>query len=314
MTKSHSGKSVRVAAGSSDPVSLSLREARTISLRSQGLADKTAPFGSGKLAVLAAIEHLGYVQVDTVSVIQRAHHHVIWSRVPDYQPEMLHELQSPDAAVFEYWNHASSYLPTKDYRFSLPLMRKHRSELHWFDDTPELRASMRRMLSLVRKRGPLMISDVESKARVQQWGEESVGKIERRALHELWMQGEIMIRSRRGFQKVFDLSNRVLPSNTALNFPGKRESAEFHVRRALRALGVARTQELHYRRDADRADLVKNGLSSRIKSGEVVECRVNEFPKVAVFVLTEALDLTWPLREKAMRFLSPFDTLTIQRK
>ncbi len=173
---------------------------------------------------------------------------------------------------------------------------------------------MRRMLSLVRKRGPLMISDVESKARVQQWGEESVGKIERRALHELWMQGEIMIRSRRGFQKVFDLSNRVLPSNTALNFPGKRESAEFHVRRALRALGVARTQELHYLQDADRADLVKNGLSSLIKSGEVVECRVNEFPKVAVFVLKEALDLTWPLRENVMRFLSPFDNLTIQRK
>jgi uncharacterized protein len=314
MTQSPPGKSVRVAAGSSDPVSVSLAEARAISLRSQGLADETAPFGSGKSAVLAAIEHLGYVQVDTVSVIQRAHHHVIWSRVPDYQPEMLHELQSPDAAVFEYWNHASSYLPTKDYRFSLPLMRSHRSELHWFDDTPELRASMRRMRSLIRKRGPLMISDVESKARVQQWGEQSLGKIERRALHELWMQGEIMIRSRKGFQKVFDLSHRVLPARTELDFPGKRESAEFHVRRALRALGVARIQELHYLQDADRADLVKNGLSGLIKSGEVLECRVDEFPNVAVFVLKEALDLAGPLKESVMRFLSPFDNLTIQRK
>jgi len=314
MTKAHSGKPVRVAAKLSSAISLSLAEARAISLRSQGLADKGAPFGSGKSAVLAAIEHLGYVQVDAVSVIQRAHHHVLWSRVPDYQPEMLHELQSPDAAVFEYWNHATSYLPTRDYRFSLPLMRKHRGELHWSDDSAELRASMRRMLGLIRRNGPLMVSDVESRGKIPQWTEEALGKIERRALHELWMRGEIMIRSRKGVQKVFDLANRVLPAKTELDLPTRRESAEFHVRRALRALGVARTQELHYLQDADQAGLVQAGLSSLLKSGEVVECRVAAFPNVPVYALEEALDLARPLKERSMRFLSPFDNLTIQRK
>jgi len=61
----------------SHPASLSLAEARAISLRSQGLAEDPAPFGSGKAAVLAAIQHLGYVQVDPINVIQRAHHHVL---------------------------------------------------------------------------------------------------------------------------------------------------------------------------------------------------------------------------------------------
>ena len=165
------------------PLSLSLAQARAISLRSQGLADDSAPFGLGKEGVLAAIRHLGYVQVDPINVIERAHHHVLWSRVPDYQPEMLHELQSPDVSVFEYWNHATSYLPTSDFRFSLPLMRKHRAQLHWSNDSAELRASMRRMLGLIGRNGPLMISDVESKGKIPEWTEESFGKICRAGSH-----------------------------------------------------------------------------------------------------------------------------------
>ena len=114
---------------------------------------------------------------------------------------MLHELQSPDAAVFEYWNHATSFLPTCDYRFSLPLMRKYRTELHWSDPSPELEKAIKRMASLIRKKGPLMIRDVESAGSVRQWSKANLGKIERRALHELWIRGEIMIRSRHGFKK-----------------------------------------------------------------------------------------------------------------
>lgn len=108
------------------PVSMSLTEVRAIALRSQRLAEDLSPFGLGKAAVLKAIQHLGYIQVDPINVLQRAHHHVLWSRVPNYHPDMLHELQDPDAAVFEYWNHAASYLPMTDYRFSMPLMRKYR--------------------------------------------------------------------------------------------------------------------------------------------------------------------------------------------
>jgi len=129
-------------------ITLSAKEARWIALRSQGLADIPAPFGEGKAAVLKAIQHLGYVQVDTVSVLQRAHHHVLWSRVPDYAPAMLHELQSPDAAVFEYWNHASSILPMGDFRYSLPLMRKYRTALHWSTASPELEKAIQRMKRL----------------------------------------------------------------------------------------------------------------------------------------------------------------------
>jgi len=296
------------------PVSLSITEVRAIVLRSQGLAEDLLPFGLGKTAVLRAIKHLGYIQVDPINVLQRAHHHVLWSRVPNYHPDTLHELQDPDAAVFEYWNHAASYLPMTDYRFSMPLMRKYRREFHWSDDSPELRRSMRRVLTMIRKQGPLMLSEVESTGSVDGWSAGRTSKIERRALHELWMRGDVMIRSRRGVQKIFDLPDRVLPAGIDVKLPSISEATEFHVRRTLRALGVATPQELHYLQDAGQASAVRGALSALIKRGEAVEVRVPDLLKLRLFTLREALEHSTPVKSSIVRFLSPFDNLTIQRK
>jgi len=296
------------------PVSMSLTEVRAIALRSQRLAEDLSPFGLGKAAVLKAIQHLGYIQVDPINVLQRAHHHVLWSRVPNYHPDMLHELQDPDAAVFEYWNHAASYLPMTGYRFSMPLMRKYRGEFHWSDDSPELRKSMRRLLTMIRKQGPLMLSEVESTGAVNGWSAGKTSKIERRALHELWMRGDIMIRSRQGVQKIFDLPARVLPAGMDVKMPSRSEAAEYHVRRALRALGIAAPQELHYLQDAAQASAAREALSALIKRGEAVETRVADLPKLRLFALRDALELNTPVENNIVRFLSPFDNLTIQRK
>jgi uncharacterized protein YcaQ len=296
------------------PVSMSLTEVRAIALRSQRFAEDLSPFGLGKAAVLKAIQHLGYIQVDPINVLQRAHHHVLWSRVPNYHPDMLHELQDPDAAVFEYWNHAASYLPMTDYRFSMPLMRKYRGEFHWSDDSPKLRKSMRRLLTMIRKQGPLMLSQVESTGAVNGWSAGNTSKIERRALHELWMRGDIMIRSRQGVQKIFDLPARVLPAGMDVKMPSRSEAAEYHVRRALRALGIAAPQELHYLQDAGQASAAREALSALIKRGEAVETRVADLPKLRLFALRDALELNTPVENNIVRFLSPFDNLTIQRK
>jgi len=296
------------------PVSMSLTEVRAIALRSQRLAEDLSPFGLGKAAVLKAIQHLGYIQVDPINVLQRAHHHVLWSRVPNYHPDMLHELQDPDAAVFEYWNHAASYLPMTDYRFSMPLMRKYRGEFHWSDDSPELRKSMRRLLTMIRKQGPLMLSEVESTGAVNGWSAGKTSKIERRALHELWMRGDIMIRSRQGVQKIFDLPARVLPAGMDVKMPSRFEAAEYHVRRALRALGIAAPQELHYLQDAGQASAAREALSALIKRGEAVETRVADLPKLRLFALRDALELNTPVENHNGRLLSHFANLTLQRK
>jgi uncharacterized protein YcaQ len=103
-------------------IELKPKAARRLVLDSQGLA-REASFGRGKKAVAEAIHQLGYVQIDTISVIQRAHHHVLNTRIPGYQESMLHTLQAVDNSVFEYWSHAAAYLPIRDFRYYLPIMQ-----------------------------------------------------------------------------------------------------------------------------------------------------------------------------------------------
>ena len=105
----------------SDPVVVPAAKLRRIALESQGLLKREA-FGRGRHAALRAIERLGYVQIDTISVVARAHHHVLHNRVPNYTEDHLARLLR-DGSVFEYWYHAAAYLPMRDYRFQLPRMR-----------------------------------------------------------------------------------------------------------------------------------------------------------------------------------------------
>lgn len=103
---------------------ISIREARRIWLRAQRL-DIREPFGEGPDATRRATEHLGYVQIDTINVIERSHHHILFTRIPAYRRRDLSLSQSRDKSVFEYWTHALSYVPTRDLRFFLRAMRDH---------------------------------------------------------------------------------------------------------------------------------------------------------------------------------------------
>src|SRR6187431_2679465 len=98
------------------PILLSTARARCIWLRAQRL-DEAAPFGDGPAAVPAAVQHLGYVQIDTINVVERCHHQILYTRIPSYRREHLAQAQSVDKTVFEYWTHALAYLPTADMRF-----------------------------------------------------------------------------------------------------------------------------------------------------------------------------------------------------
>ena len=106
-------------------VTLSNKTARRLAIHCQ-LLDSNSDLPAGKEGVARTIDALGYMQIDTISVVARAHHHGLWARRPDYDPAMLHELQAHDRRVFEYWGHAASYLPMSDFRYTLPLKEKYR--------------------------------------------------------------------------------------------------------------------------------------------------------------------------------------------
>lgn len=286
-------------------------QARAVALRVQGL-DGATTFGSGKAGTLNAIEHLGYVQIDTISVVERAHHHMLWSRVPDYAPEWLRELHAK-RLVFEYWSHAAAFLPMRDFRQSLPLMRLFRRKFHWSDDSPELRRAMRRVLARIRSEGPLKARDFEnSEDRLP--GSWTFSKVERRALHELWMRGDVMVASREGFQRSYDLTARVLPENIDRSIPTEAQAADFLIERTLQAHGLAREPELRYLRDGAVAATIRKRLALAIKKGCVVPVQVGDTDKPA-YALAETLEhVPESVEPTEARILSPFDNLIIQRE
>src|SRR5487761_2412050 len=102
--------------GANKSFSLTKAAARHIWLRAQRL-DTETPFGGGPSATAAAVEHLGYVQIDTIHVIERCHHHILYTRIPGYRREHLDRAQAQERSVFEYWTHALAYLPVDDFKY-----------------------------------------------------------------------------------------------------------------------------------------------------------------------------------------------------
>lgn len=130
--------------------SLSVSEARKIVLYSQCL-DNRRHFGSGTDGTLEAIEHLGYVQLDTLSVVERAHHHTLWNRLEKFQPLHIDQLQR-QGQIFEHWAHALALLPMKNYRYSLPMMnRVAAGDIHW---SPKNTKETREILERINAEGP----------------------------------------------------------------------------------------------------------------------------------------------------------------
>ena len=140
--------------------SLSLQHARKLVLLSQRLPPAKQT-GKAIAATLSTIENLGYIQIDTISAIQRAHHHTLWNRNPRYKPSHLNQLLV-DKQVFEYWSHAAAYLPMRDYRYSLPRKQAiaNGNQNHWYERDERL---MKSVLKRIAAEGPLMAKDFEDK-------------------------------------------------------------------------------------------------------------------------------------------------------
>jgi uncharacterized protein len=295
------------------PVKLPISQARRLALHSLGLLRRD-PFGRGWRGAWRAIEHLGFIQLDTISVVERAHHHQLWSRVSNYRPADLERLITRERLVFEYWSHAAAYLPMSSYRYCLPRMRRYAEKLHWSEHSPELAASMQRVLDRIRGDGPLQSRDfVGGPADGDFWG---YSKVERRVFHELFMRGDIMVAGRTGFTKIFDLTERVLPSGMDLTMPTVEEMICHRIRETIRAQGVAALDQMGHLRSLERRVLMQV-LSGLIESGEVREVALRGIERTRYFAFAAALDRI-PRSPAAgsipARILSPFDAGVIHRK
>lgn len=283
-------------------------QARQLTLEHQGLSDSA--FGKGKKAALAVIETLGYIQIDTLAVVARAHHHTLWNRLPDYREHFLGQLLE-DKSVFEYWSHAASYLPMSDYRFSLPQKKAYTDgKSHWFEQDKKMN---RYVLDRIKEEGPLQSKDFEFKREGPgNWYEWKPAK---RSLEQLFMEGKLMIAKRQGFQKVYDLTERVLPPAANTSFPSQKEMAEHLIRKAIQAHGIVNENEITYLRSSFK-EPVNKILKHLLKEGELAEVKINGLEK-SFYIKTETLlknSSTESPVENSIHFLSPFDNAIIQRK
>jgi uncharacterized protein len=279
-------------------------EVRSLAVAASGLG---VACNSGLEGSLEALRRLGSVQIDTISVVERAHHHILWTRNPEYRLDHILKLEAEPRRAIEYWSHAAAYLPIEEYRFCLPRMARIRDQGHeWFRADPE---AITRVRERIREDGPARAQDLggATKGATGWWD----WKPEKRALEYLFHAGELVSITRRGFQKVYDLAERVLPRALDRRMPSAEEMASHYVASAVSSLGVFAEADIAYLRK-DGVAGISAELATRVAEGRLVELEVAGRRHFAAPALLEA-----PHRGSGiprLLVLSPFDPLIIDRK
>ncbi len=274
--------------------------------------DVPTPFGSGPEATQRAIAHLGYVQIDTINVIERCHHHILWNRIPEYRREHLRQAQSQDKSVFEYWTHALSYVPTKDMRFFFPEMKRHRQSLGT-EFSNVKKEDFKKVVALIRDGGPLSIRDIADDVLVEKDHAWASRKPSNRALQLAFYSGVLTISERIGMLKTYELMDRHFGWKHAPKPATEKQVVEYLLDRALRSQGLVSLDSICHL-DAKRKASVRRSIEARVRRGHLAPVTINGEAKGEHWAETRLLDVTSAPTAEAAHILSPFDPLIIQRK
>lgn len=285
--------------------------ARRIWLRAQRL-DQPAPFGGGPQATPAAIGHLGYVQIDTINVVERCHHQILYTRIPEYRREHLRQAQAVDKKVFEYWTHALSYVPTQDYRFFVRDMNRHwRARGAWFGRVTS--GDLRKVLSRIRRNGALSIRDIDDDVLVDKDHEWASRKPSKRALQLAFYRGVVTVSERQGMLKTYQLASRHFGWERAPKAATEGEILEYRLERALRAQGVVSLDSICHL-DAGRKKAMRRLIAARTRRKELVAVELEDAGKLEHWARPEALESAPEPDRGLVHILNPFDPLVLQRR
>ncbi|MEC4589817.1 MULTISPECIES: winged helix-turn-helix domain-containing protein [Nitrospirillum] len=296
----------------STPVEISASRARHLWLAAQRLLEP-APFGAGPEAVARATQHLGYVQIDTINVIERSHHHILQTRIPDYSRADLAAAQSVDKSVFEYWAHALAYIPTADYRYFAPDMRQMR------DNPPANYAAINRrdynaLLRRIGEEGALSIRDIDDEVLVEKEHLWASRKPSKRLLNFGFYNGDLTISRRDGMLKAYELTDRHFGWERRPRPATPGQVADYLLNRALRSQGVVSLDSICYGNLGLKAQvlpLIEKAVRAR-RLAQVIITGAEKVPHWAEAAVLESAPPPVPAGQ--VHILSPFDPLVIQRK
>jgi uncharacterized protein YcaQ len=293
------------------PVSLDGGFARRAWLHAQRLNEQS-PFGEGAAAVADAVDQLGYVQIDTINVIERCHHHILYTRIPNYRRTDLRQALSIDKSVFEYWTHALSYIPSKDIHFFLPAMRAHKRAGHgWYAPfvTP---AVTRKIMRLVRA-GPISIRDIDDDVLTEKEHVWQSRKPSKHALELAFFSGVVTVSERNGMLKTYDLSSRHFGWEKPLKGASTSAYTAYLLDRALRSQAIVSLDSICHL-DAPSKKAVRELIERRVRQKELVPVVLDRAGKQEHWATPDTLDATRGDDSHPVHILSPFDPLVIQRK
>ena len=292
------------------PVVVSTSHARAIWLHAQRLSTCNA-FGKGAKAVCAAVKQLGYVQIDTINVIERCHHHILFNRIPTYSCDDLNDAQSVNKSVFEYWTHALSYVPVSDFRFFAATMKQHRTEpVGWFAtvDPDELRAIVQR----VRKEGALSIADIKDdrlQTKKHLWGSRKPSK---RVLQAGFFSGNLVVSKRQGMLKTYELTKRHFEWQTVPKPATPNQTNQYLLERALRSQGIISLDSACYRQPKHKP-AISALIEKYVRTKRLVPVIVSGAETIQHWTRPDTIEESIP-EPFLTHILSPFDPLIIQRK
>ena len=294
------------------PHSITKADARRIWLAAQRL-HVPEPFGAGPDATRAAVEHLGYVQIDTINVIERSHHHILFTRIPGYRREDLHRAQTVDKSVFEYWTHALSYVPMRDFRFFAAAMKeRRRNPEDWFGAANK--KDLKRVVSMIRKDGALTIRDIDDDVLVDKVHPWASRKPSKRALQIAFYAGTLTVSERGGMLKTYELSDRHFGWAAAPKAATGRQYLDYLIDRGLRAQGLVSLDSL-CSLDAKRKPGMRKLIEGRVRRKDLVPVTFDGAGKAEHWMPADLVEATAePVDAGLVHILSPFDPLIIQRK
>ena len=284
--------------------------AKDIWINAQKL-NESAAFGAGPSAVAAAVQHLGYVQIDTINVIERCHHHILFSRIPDYKQTDLQCAQSKDKSIFEYWAHALAYLPTDNYKFYVGQMKNYsRSPSPWFSSVKK--EDIEKVKRLM-KTGPISIRDIKDDVLIEKnhsWGSSKPSK---KALQLGFYCGEFTISAREGMLKKYELTKRHFNWEKAPKAVSESVFINYILDRSLRSQGFVSIESSSHLEKLPFKQRMQKAIDERVKSNKLIEIEFEGLTKVKHWIQPETLDSKIETSQLA-HILSPFDPLIIQRK
>ncbi|HEX3529120.1 MAG TPA: crosslink repair DNA glycosylase YcaQ family protein [Thermoanaerobaculia bacterium] len=305
---------------------VSAAAARRLLLDAQGLLDDPRRKATAD-SLHALIERIGFVQIDSINVVERAQHLTLASRLQGYRPALLERLLERDRRLFEHWTHDAAAIPAVWYphwHHRFERYRRRVLEHPWWRERvgadPE--AIVAHVRARLRAEGPLMTRDFEDErpqgTDTTWWG----WKPAKAALEYLWRVGEVAVARRVNFHKVYDLTERVLPHLHAAPLPSPEENVAWACRSALERLGVATPSEIAGFWNAVSLEEARDWCARAAARGEIVEVLAEALPGLEAgsaprrsYALPdwEERAAALPAAPPRLRILSPFDPILRDR-